>query len=238
MELGILVGGDSRQEWLLPWWWEKYTRHNDYPVTFVDFGLSKEKKQWCEKRGNLISLRFPPLFVKDAEEVDPTLRQSWEERYPDGFWDSRSAWFKKAGSCLASPYEKTVWIDLDCEIVRPLQGIEKWADLKGIAMALDVGAPSLQYPVYNSGVIVFRKNHPLIEEWAKQSLCSNHRFRSDQDLLSWIIADKGFELQELPPLYNWGIGYGEQDEVVIYHWMGDAAKSALRNRLILEQLNS
>ena len=44
---GVIVGSDYSQEWLLPWWWENYTKHNRYPVTFVDFGLSQEPIELC-----------------------------------------------------------------------------------------------------------------------------------------------------------------------------------------------
>lgn len=82
---GILVGSNARQEWLLSWWWENYRRHNNDPVSFVDFGLSAEKKEWCKERGRLISLRMPPLFVKDRDEVDTALVEEWESRFPDLF---------------------------------------------------------------------------------------------------------------------------------------------------------
>lgn len=237
MTFGIVVGANARQEWLLSWWWNHYTKYNNYPVVFVDFGLSKEKKEWCRERGELLSLRLPPLFVQDRDEVSSSLVQAWEGRYPDGFWEAREAWFKKAAACLHSPFLKSVWIDLDCEIVKPLEALEKMAERpEGIAMAVDRAAPELGYPIYNSGVIVFQKKHPLIEQWAQQSLSENGQFRSDQDLLSWIIADQKWPLCELSPFYNWGIGYGMQDEVAIYHWIGDAAKALLRNQLILDSL--
>lgn len=230
---GILVGSNARQEWLLSWWWENYHRHNSYPVSFVDFGLSEEKKRWCKERGQLIPLRMPPLFVKDRNEVSPTLVEEWESRFPDLFWESREAWFKKPQACLQSPYKKTIWIDLDCEVVKPLEDLWK---LRGIALAKDHAALAPRFPIYNSGVIIFQNNHPLIVEWAKQSIEKNEFFRGDQDLLSQIIAEKKHPICELPAIYNWSVGDGESAEVAIYHWLGEAAKSALRNKLILEAL--
>lgn len=230
---GILVGSNARQEWLLSWWWENYRRHNNDPVSFVDFGLSAEKKEWCKERGRLISLRMPPLFVKDRDEVDTLLVKEWESRFPDLFWESREAWFKKPQACLQSPYKKTIWLDLDCEVVKPLNGLLK---APGIALARDRAALEPRFPIYNSGVIVFQKNDPLIFEWAKQSIEKNELFRGDQDLLSQIIAEKRHSISELSPIYNWSVGEGEREDVVIYHWLGEAAKSALRNKLILEAL--
>ena len=232
-KIGVLVGSDSRQEWLLPWWWENFRKHSSYPVTFVDFGLSQEKKAWCKDRGECISLRSPPLFVKDREEVESSFVEDWESHYPDTFWTSREAWFKKPLACLLSPYERTLWCDLDCEVVKPLDGLMRACDERvGIALAKDFSSDS----IYNSGVIVFQKEHSLIQEWAKQSIEKNGAFRGDQDLLSQIIAEKNIPIRELPPIYNWSVGYGEKEDVVIYHWLGDAAKSALRNRLIINCL--
>jgi hypothetical protein len=232
-KMGILVGSDARQEWLLPWWWENFRRHNQYPVSFVDFGLSQEKKAWCRERGELIALRTPPLFVKDREEVCGALAEGWESHYPDTFWASREAWFKKPLACLQSPYERTIWCDLDCEVVQPLDGLMRACDdVSGIALAKDFSSQEM----YNSGVIVFQKNHPLIQEWAKQSIEKNGLFRGDQDLLSQIIAEKGLSICELSPIYNWSVGFGKREDVVIYHWLGDAAKSALRNSLIFSDL--
>lgn len=236
-KIGILVGANARQEWLLPWWWENFSRHNRYQVSFVDFGLSEEKKGWCRERGELITLCTPPLFVKDREEVDVTLVDQWESRFPDTFWESREAWFRKPEACLQSPYEQTVWIDLDCEIVKSLEGLLRSCDhASGIALAKDRAALTFHFPIYNSGVIVFRKNHPLILEWAKQSIEKNRLFRGDQDLLSQIIAENNFPVCELDPIYNWSVGEGKQENVVIYHWLGVAAKSTLQNKLILDSL--
>ncbi len=232
---GILVGANERQEWLLAWWWDNYRRRNDYPVCFVDFGLSEKKKRWCKERGQLISLRMPPLFVRDRGEVDGTLAEEWEKSFPDTFWESREAWFKKAQACLESPYDETIWIDLDCEIVKPLEGL--WGQSERVALAKDFSAISVDFPIYNSGVIVFQKNDPLIVEWAKQSIEKNALFRGDQDVLSQIIADEKLPIHELDPMYNWSIGRGERKDVVIYHWLGDAAKSVLQNKLILARLS-
>jgi hypothetical protein len=55
---GIIVGCDANQEWLLPWWWDHYCKHNSYPVAFVDFGMSEAALAWCQEKGQCISL--PP----------------------------------------------------------------------------------------------------------------------------------------------------------------------------------
>ena len=48
---GIIVASDMQQEWLLPWWWEHYTRFNSFPVAFIDFGMSKERENGVKSEG-------------------------------------------------------------------------------------------------------------------------------------------------------------------------------------------
>ncbi|HSX11278.1 MAG TPA: hypothetical protein VLF94_06170 [Chlamydiales bacterium] len=228
MAEGIIVGSDQSQEWLLPWWWENYQRHNRHPVAFFDFGLSEAGKRWCRERGQWIKLA--PLFVKERDEVAPSLAHEWESRYGDQFWNSREAWFKKPHACLCSPFENTVWLDLDCEVLGPLDPLFQACDHpSGIALARDQTLPT-----YNSGVIAFRSQNAIIGEWARQSLEQNGVFRGDQDLLSHIVAGKA--IGQLLPIYNWNVGYGLNPEAVICHWLGERAKTALRNQLILNDL--
>src|SRR5579862_7309437 len=113
---GIIVGTDLTQEWLLPWWWKHYSAFNAYPVAFVDFGMSDPVKDWCRERGELISLFVADVFVAEREEIDPALVKQMEEACGKEFWPSRHAWFKKPLACLQSPFVKSLWIDLDCEI--------------------------------------------------------------------------------------------------------------------------
>jgi len=236
-EDGIIVGSDQTQEWLLPWWWKNFSRHNQLPVTFIDFGLSAEKREWCRKRGELLPLSLTTLYVKEREEIAPALVGKWEERYGDFFWVARKGWFKKPFACLQSPYRRTVWLDLDCEVLGPLNELFNACEHpSGIALAKDRAPPPSPFPIYNSGVIVFQKDLSLLQEWAKQSLKNNGAFRGDQDLLSKILFDQNLPIYELPFIYNWNVGYGVNGETVICHWIGEAAKAALRNQIILNEL--
>jgi hypothetical protein len=194
---GIIVGCDLFQEWLLPWWWENYRRHNRYPIAFFDFGLSERMKAWCRERGEFIKL--PGILIKDREEVPPALVHEWESLYGDAFWNCREAWFKKPLACLGSPFERSVWLDLDCEVLGPLAFLfQACLHPSGLALAKDQTAAT-----YNSGVIAFQNGCSLVEEWADQSVEKADAFRGDQDLLSHIIADKKASICELPSTYNW-----------------------------------
>lgn len=221
-ENGIVVGSDDRQEWLLPWWWENYRKHNSFPVAFVDFGLSEKMKEWCRERGEWIRLRIADIFVKDKEEIESSRAEEWERTYGEGFWYSRKTWFKKPLACLQSPFKKSIWIDTDCEVLGKIEGM---FEQEGFAIAKDQTCKG-----YNSGVMVFQRNDPIVQEWADLSFEKNGEFRGDQDLLSEILAGK--MIAELPPIYNWNVGYGENRKALIYHWLGDRGKLALRHLII------
>ncbi len=233
---GIVIGSDRSQEWLLPWWWENFKKHNRSPVTFVDFGLSEEMKTWCRDRGELAALPFLDVFIQDREEIPAAVAEDWEARYGDHFWQSRKAWFKKPLACLQSPYQRTLWLDLDCEILGPLDDLFNACDhVSGIALVKDRASDASPISLYNSGVIAFQRDLPLLSAWADQSFERNGAFRGDQDLLSQLIFEHNLSICELPAIYNWNIGYGLNPQAVICHWIGDAAKNVLRNQSILKQ---
>ncbi len=226
---GVIVASDQTLEWILPWWLKCYQKHNSMPVAFIDLGLSFEKKKWCEERG--VRIRLP--VVDFAEEVDPQIAQAWEKDFGCRFWESRNAWFKKPMACLKSPFQRTIWIDIDCEIRGPIHSLFDYASKPiGFAMAKDQLDFSTTYPTYNSGVIVFRQNHPYLKEWANLCLAQNKRFRGDQEAFSQMIAERSEAIDELPPLYNWSRCLEERTDAVIQHWHGHHGKYVIQNSLI------
>ena len=231
MTQGIIVGSDQTQEWLLPWWWEHYSRHHSYPVVFIDFGLSFEQKAWCRERGELISLRVVD-FAAEQGEITSSLVKEWEDQFGSSFWQSRGVWFKKPLACLQSPFERSIWIDLDCEIRGSIEPLFDLADhLSGVALAKDFVDKSIAYQIFNSGVIVFRNKVPLISEWASQSLKLNHLFRGDQELLSYLIFKQQLKIAEIPSIYNWSRRQEDHGDVIIHHWHGEHGRSIIKYQL-------
>ncbi|HSX37457.1 MAG TPA: hypothetical protein VLE95_01340 [Chlamydiales bacterium] len=237
MTCGIIAGSDQTQEWLLPWWWEHYIQHNTHPVTFIDFGLSPEKKTWCRARGSVRALRIPD-FAAERRIIAPSLMFAWENQFGKSFWPSRGAWFKKPLACLRTPYKRTIWIDLDCEVRGSIAPLFNLADHpSGVAMAKDSKWVYTQRPtfesfwVYNSGVVVFRKQSPLIEEWARESHRQNHLFRGDQELLSHLIFQKNIAIAEVPKIYNWSRCEEDAPHAIIYHWHGDIGRRIIKHQI-------
>lgn len=233
---GIVVGADITQEWLLPWWWSHYSRFNSHPVAFIDLGMSDEMKKWCQERGDLIRLPVADIFVAERETIDPTLVQEMETACGNSFWPSRSAWFKKPLACLLSPFQTSIWIDLDCQILGPLN--ELFLHLEPLAMVKEQFDLSSEKVSYNAGVIVFKNGIPAIEDWADRSFEHNHQFRGDQDVLNALIHERNFSIAELPQIYNWSRLKEKNPEAIILHWHGPQGKSEIAHQIARDNLNS
>ncbi len=226
MPQGILLGADITQEWILPWWWRHYSQYNHLPVAFVDFGLSFPMKKWCLERGELIPLRVCD-FAAEKPDMDEGLVRQFEADFGSHFWNARNVWFKKPLACLQSPFETTLWLDVDCEVRGSLSSL---FTLPGLAMAVDAIAPPRPYLTYNSGVMLFRRPH-LFVEWAAAAHEKSALFRGDQELLSSLIAETHYPITLLDPLYNWSRMLGECDAAQILHWHGENGKKVIRQEL-------
>jgi hypothetical protein len=226
------VGADLTQEWLLPWWWENYKRFNAHPVTFVDLGMSLEMKAWCKERGEYIQLLVADVFVAEKEQIEPQRIDEWEQGHGKTFWPSRNAWFKKPLACLQTPYNRSIWIDLDCEIRGTVSSLFELADHpSGVAMAREVHEIDSQGPLYNSGVIAFRHGISLFERWADDALDLNHLFSGDQNALSLRIFEEKATIGEIPPIYNWSRYHPDNPDTIILHWHGVHGKSVICHQI-------
>lgn len=228
MNEGVIVGVDRYQEWLLPWWWHHYEKKNSHPVTFIDFGMSEEMKTWCKSKGRLNSLEAPKEFVYSSSLVDKELIQEWEARVGQIEWHARSQRFCKPFALLQTPYEKTVWFDLDCEVIGPIAPLfHKIHTQAGMALSNE-RPPSSEEVAYNSGVVVYHKESPLLHKWAEGCRVHNDRFLSDQEVLGFIINAENVEIAELSDKYNWRLKLGVNHEAVVLHWTGAWGKEVLR----------
>lgn len=227
-ECGVIVAADITQQWLLPWWWDNYQKSNNYPVTFVNLGMTSEVKQWCQERGSLIDLPFPSLFTVEKEAIPAERVESWESVLGETMWHSRDAWFKKPLACLQSPYLYTLWIDLDCQILQSLLPLFTACKAsQGLAMTKQ-GYQNQ----YNAGVIAFHRGLPLLETWAKRCLTDHHLFPGDEDVLCHLIHEEQFPITDLPSHYNLSRHHKETAETVILHWHGPHGKQCIEHQLM------
>lgn len=231
---GVIVGCDSNQEWLLPWWWSHYSEHNSYPVVFVDFEMSREKRLWCESRGRVVDL------IKDSNEIslppspDKIL---WELGFgKENLEKLRSAWFKKPFALLTTPFSFTIWLDLDCEVRGNLAPLFTHLQDADIALVKEerpflFGNKDLTDYYYNSGVIVFKKEAPILQHFANLTPSEKENHFGDQDLLSLALATHPTTISELPLHFNWDWKRGPNDSALICHYMGHRGKEILRQKL-------
>lgn len=238
---GVIVGCSKAFDWLLPWWFVNYRLHNTYPITFFNFGdMSPKAIEWCKQRGNVILFDQDISFIAGKEDVDLFLATLWEGIRPD-IWTLRKAWFKKPLVFGQSPYQKTVWIDLDCKIVGSIQPLFT-EHLKRFDVAI---APELEIDhginrqrkillpgevMYNTGVVAFKKGAPLMQQWEERARTENQLHLGDQQLLSRMIFEENAAIEKLPSIYNWPASRGLNPEAVIVHYWG-GYQSILKNHI-------
>ena len=220
MSCGVVIGADHAQEWLLPWWWRCYSQHNSYPICFIDFGISEAARRWVQKRGWLF---FPLVHSISLNPVMSLDAASW------GCISVRKKWFQKPLACLQSPWSLSCWLDIDCEIRSNISPLFNSLSLgNDLALAKDVVEHLRPYTIllppeiiYNSGVISFRRNAPILHLWKCVCVDNNQHFLSDQDALSWLIEREQPPFIELPMIYNWHAGMNPGANAVIVHYAGN-----------------
>ena len=240
---GVIVGCTANFEWLLPWWWLHYQMQNiEYPVTFFDFGdMSTSAKKWCEKRGQLKSLPNVDIekLILKKEDISTHRGKIWESPVVRDVWKARSAWFKKPFACLQTPYERTVWLDLDCQVRRSITPLFHFCDTPHkVSMVREPEAINTKHKEagellegeieYNSGVIAFKHGAELISDWFKMCMESNAIVRGDQEAFSRMLHEKGIIITPFPEHFSQRSCYAHATEdvypknpaVIILHWCG------------------
>jgi len=236
MSKGVLVATDAKQQWLLPLWWDRYRSCNDLPVIFVDLGMEEESLKWCRQRGRVLpfkrwveckevswegfegsqALRGPHWDLPTMAKLD----RSW-------FLEGRKRWMQKPSICLLSPFAKTLWLDLDCEVLGDLQDVfHELEEGKEIAAAMNCSREQSQ-PIFNSGVMVFVQKAPLLQKWALMIEKEGHRYLGDDCLLSVLCNQHPDKVSILPNIYNWRPHLGVPFFPKVFHWMGPEGKSFL-----------
>lgn len=242
-DCGIIVGCDAVIEWILPWWWQHYSLHNSYPVAFINFGMTEKALSWCRERGTVMDLEnWNESFFTPKEQVCPKLQEKWETFHGKGVWSYRPTFFKKPFAFLQSPFSKTLWIDLDCEIKESLSplfhtlsfGLEIAIAREPLHTQQTQKTLDLLLPgevVYNSGVVAFIKKAPILEKWLDLCIHSNAQFLGDQDALSRAIFLYSPPLLELPAFYNWSRTLENHPDIVIHHFHGGLGKKAILEKI-------
>lgn len=162
-----------------------------------------------------LDLKIP---VTPQEKISPGRQQRWENLYGSKTWQARLSWFQKPLAMQLSPFEESIWLDLDCEILKPLD------PLFALLAQGDIAACPYSKKSYNSGVVVYRKEASLLTAWAEGCRHDNHRFIGDDHLLSHLIKKAWPGFVPLPNLYNWTGYFGFNPEATIIHWHNEWGK--------------
>lgn len=204
----VITGCDSSHEWMLQWWFEKYKKHNKYPVLFADFGMTDAAHRWCAAHGAVV-------------KIDANVKH----------------WFKKPLAILASTHKSCVWVDIDCEIRGDIGRIADFVE-SGVAVTLDPHTPFCPNtnPVA-SGVVGSKHGDVLIQEWADLCVSSTV-LRGDQEALNHIIANDRSRLKIMPPEWQWLRLDGDDPRAIIMHWTGQTGKSIIRRMISESNKNS
>lgn len=242
MSTGVLIGCDAEQEWLLAWWYEHFRKQNPHcPLAIADFGMTPQARKWCEQKGVMIDL--PPSKVPAAPS-DGFLynHEKWTMLPGKTPWPTlckRLVWFQKPLAIRLAPFDRVLWIDLDCKIRKNLDPLLSFP-LKSAKIALrptgickiynlSKNQPAL-FKGYNSGVVLVEKNSPVLDIWIEGVQHDPvYYFYSDDMLLSFYIGLHAFQKIRLPLKYNWQRTlWGENPEALIDHWEKEAGKLAIR----------
>ncbi|MCB1080645.1 MAG: hypothetical protein KDK69_02380 [Chlamydiia bacterium] len=234
---GVLTGCEESQEWMLKWWFENYSKHNTLPVTFADFGMSASARSWCEKRGNVISI--PPQELQNAKNAP------WADKVPGYIWNHRTIWFCKPLAFLKTPYETTIWTDIDCEIIKNITPMFSLAEVPdGFAIRYDKQEYEKYYKehsilkhearCYQAGVIVFKRYSKVINNWAKYCFTQNNQEYSEQSALSHLLSEKPLDITHFSDNYHWFQSDTKNPSAYIIHHSGAFSKRRLLSSINLK----
>jgi len=223
---GILTGCDSHHEWMLKWWWNSYQKRNSYPVTFIDFGMTAAAKTWCETKGQVLSLN------KNTAGPPPNCASSFA-------LIKRQTWLSKPQALQRTPYEQTIWIDIDAEVKKPLAPLFNLCPEDTFALCPELffreeaeknaGLIPKEAKSFNTGVIVYPVNAPILSLWA--AAAKQTTALGDQDLLSRLIYEKKIDVSLLPPTFNRIHPAVGESHDVIYHYASQMGQSTLLEKL-------
>lgn len=231
---GILLGADLSGEWLLPWFWEHYTKANSYPVAFVDFGMSEFGIEWCQKYGTVVSLKHECSASK-KEDLPQEIVERWEIRHGESVWSVRDAWMKKPFALQSTPFDKTIWIDNDCMVKGSLAPLFEILDTYDLAAYEDTSeklwlSPDAE-PHYNSGVVAYKKNTPFLKQLHETALTYEAQLPGDEEILGKAIHTYAPKVYKLPLEYNCQYDKKSIKEPTIIHYSTGPGKLEIMQML-------
>ena len=222
---GILTGCDRNLELFLPWWFDHLQKHNNLPVAIIDYGLS----DWGKRVAKNIGMLIPKKFISI-----PKCKYQPSKAYPKRRHDARDSYLYKPFGLQQSPFNQTIWLDVDCMVKSCLNLLfdtpnfglvvndslgQEWAQRYNIFK-------SPETKVLNGGVLVFKSNCPIIQSWVDAVFSKGANHVLDDILLSELIFDEKLPVTFLPESYNtyWPLA---NDETHIVHYKNPSGKALI-----------
>ena len=215
MNKTFLTGVDTTHEWMLKWWYKRLVAKNpDIHVTICDFGMSPRVQAWAKTHADCF-LEYPKHH--------------------------KCAWFYKTQAMLDSKYEYTCWMDVDCEVLRPVTDLFNYVQDGKIGLTVDVIREAHKWPGqwWATGLNVIKGYSDLLNDW--HSIAKKAKVRGDQEALHQLITNnpnRSNEIVKIPLEYQWlrlQLQKGEDSpNKRVVHWTGPVGKKHIKERLMNE----
>lgn len=203
----FLTGADNKTEWMLPWFFENYKKHNNKPLIFANFGVT-----------DLDAIRPHVHAILDLTKL------------------GEQGWFKKPKSMLNAPAIKCIWIDSDCEVKGNLDEMFNLLQPNKLSMVEDKPWTTRRKEEwFNSGVVGFINKPDILKSWARKVEQSPKV--GDQEVLHEMLdpLSQMTYINPIPTIYNYMRlmiqDYGENPDAKIVHWTGQKGKDIIREQM-------
>lgn len=207
MKHSFITGVDQNHEWMLQWWVNNVRKHNKSHITLCDFGMSPAISEWARNNSD--------HFIK------------YEPHH-------KCAWFYKTQCLLDSPYEKTCWLDSDCQVVANIEDIFDYVEEGQIGITKDVPRSNGEW--WATGVVVVKGQPDILKGW--HMVAEKAHLRGDQEAFRSMleqVPEFQKDIVEVPNEYQWlrlqlARRIDSPNKKVI-HWTGPTGKQHIRSML-------
>ena len=199
-------------------------------------------------RDGILLVAYGEKYLRELEPCQARIRAMW----PDvalldyqGPQASEPHMLHKLDGLIASPFDRTLYMDVDSWLVEPMPELFELLDHFDIALChadyrqvYPVDAPAC-FPEYNAGLIAWRQSRrtgAFFADWRRRFL-RDHETRYNEKLVSWFPSQPSMRealyhsdvrIATLPSEYHWtGIGY-VQGRVKLVHKRPNAEGEAER----------
>lgn len=222
---GVIIAADETQEWLLKWWFEHFKTSNQFPITVFDLGMSASARTWVKNKATVIPFALPKGMIHLKESIDPEKVAGWENRYEGDLWQGRLHWFSKPFLLLKSPYDRTIWMDLDCEVSGKIDPLFDYCNEKDGFSIFILPVDGLE--LFNTGVMVSKRHSPIPLKWAESVYKENGDHFGDEPLLMEVVKREKFFITPHPITYNFPTNLLRSPNAVIKHHIGGRGKTQI-----------